>query len=139
MLIVPLLYMREEGFSCWAYCVLTECRLAVTCLFIVVILQFFVLFFFSFEHQYCLHLNLQRDHFNGRNVHKASVKLQERLGWTVFDKCIESPKRQKKRRKTVLSPLVAVHHATLFYLLFQSEHFEIRSDVRNFYFENVMF
>lgn len=73
--------MREEGFSCWAYCVLTECRLAVTCLFIVVILQFFVLlFFFSFEHQYCLHLNLQHDHFNGRNVHKASVKLQERLG-----------------------------------------------------------
>lgn len=141
MLIVPLLYMREEGFSCWAYCVLTECRLAVTCLFIVVILQFFgCFFFFSFEHQYCLHLNLQHDHFNGRNVHKASVKLQERLGWTVFDKCIESPKRQKKkRRKTVLSPLVAVHHATLFYLLFQSEHFEIRSDVRNFYFENVMF
>lgn len=101
--------------------------------------NFFFCFFFSFEHQYCLHLNLQHDHFNGRNVHKASVKLQERLGWTVFDKCIESPKRQKKRRKTVLSPLVAVHHATLFYLLFQSEHFEIRSDVRNFYFENVMF
>lgn len=57
----------------------------------------FCFVFFSFEHQYCLHLNLQHDHFNGRNVHKASVKLQERLGWTVFDKCIESPKRQKKK------------------------------------------
>lgn len=98
-----------------------------------------VFLFLLSKHQYCLHLNLQHDHFNGRNVHRASVKLLKRLEWTVFDKCIESPKRQKRRRKTVLSPLVAVHHATLFYLLFQSEHFEIHSDVRNFYFENVMF
>lgn len=98
-----------------------------------------VFLFLLSKHQYCLHLNLQHDHFNGRNVHRASVKLLKRLEWTVFDKCIESPKRQKRRRKTVLSPLVAVHHATLLYLLFQSEHFEIHSDVRNFYFENVMF
>lgn len=65
--------------------------------------NFLFLFFFSFEHQYCLHLNLQHDHFNGRNVHKASVKLQERLGWTVFDKCIESPKRQKKAQNRFIA------------------------------------
>lgn len=76
-LIVPLLYTREEGFSCWACCVLTECRLAVTCLFIVVILRCFL--FLLSKHQYCLHLNLQHDHFNGRNVHRASVKLLKRL------------------------------------------------------------
>lgn len=56
----------------------------------------FFLFLLS-KHQYCLHLNLQHDHFNGRNVHRASVKLLKRLEWTVFDKCIESPKRQKKK------------------------------------------
>lgn len=65
--------------------------------------NFLFCFFFSFEHQYCLHLNLQHDHFNGRNVHKASVKLQERLEWTVFDKCIESPKRQKKAQNRFIA------------------------------------
>lgn len=68
------------------------------------LLWFCDVFFVSpFEHQYCLHLNLQHDHFNGRNVHKASVKLPERLEWTVFDKCIESPKRQKKAQNRFIA------------------------------------
>lgn len=66
--------------------------------FVYLLLWFCDVFLFLLsKHQYCLHLNLQHDHFNGRNVHRASVKLLKRLEWTVFDKCIESPKRQKKK------------------------------------------